>query len=93
VGFVVDEVALRQVLSEYFGLACKSLFYQFSILTITRGRYNRPEVADFPSGTVWIPPPTMQIKKLIKKCYKLSSGGIAKWVTGFKIGYFGFDSR
>jgi hypothetical protein len=42
VGFVVKKVALGQVFSEYFGFPCKSSFHQkFSILTITRGRYNR----------------------------------------------------
>jgi hypothetical protein len=28
VGFVVDEVALGQVFSEYFGLPCQSLFHR-----------------------------------------------------------------
>jgi hypothetical protein len=28
-GFVVDEVALGQVFSEYFGFPCKSSFHQF----------------------------------------------------------------
>jgi hypothetical protein len=41
VGFVVDKVASGQVFSEYFGFPCHS-FPNFSILTITRGRYNRP---------------------------------------------------
>jgi hypothetical protein len=42
VGYVVDKVALRQVFSEYFGFPCQSLFdRKSSILTITRGRYNR----------------------------------------------------
>jgi hypothetical protein len=41
-GFVVDKVALGQVFSEYFGFPCQSSFHQFSIITITRGRYNRP---------------------------------------------------
>jgi hypothetical protein len=36
VGFVVDKVAPGQVFSEYFHST------KFSILTITRGRYNRP---------------------------------------------------
>jgi hypothetical protein len=38
VGFVVDKVAMGQVFSEYFGFPCHR---KFSILTITRGRYNR----------------------------------------------------
>jgi hypothetical protein len=29
VGFVVDKVALGQVLSEYFGFPCQSSFHQF----------------------------------------------------------------
>jgi hypothetical protein len=29
VGFVVDEVALGQVFSEYFGFPCQSLFHRF----------------------------------------------------------------
>jgi hypothetical protein len=42
VGFVVDKMALGQVFSEYFGFPCQSSFHRkFSILTITRGRYNR----------------------------------------------------
>jgi hypothetical protein len=53
VGFVVDKVALGQVFSEYFGFPCQFSFHQkFSIIiitTITRGRYNRPVVADVPS--------------------------------------------
>jgi hypothetical protein len=38
---------------------------KFSILTITRDRYNRPEVADMPSGPNLdsTPPPNMRIKE------------------------------
>jgi hypothetical protein len=36
---------------------------EFSILTITRGKYNRPEVADVPSGSSLDSTPTMRIKK------------------------------
>jgi hypothetical protein len=50
VGFVVDKVALGQVFSEYFGFPCHSSFHQTPSLSISRGRYNRPEVADVPSG-------------------------------------------
>jgi hypothetical protein len=46
---MVDKVALGQVFSEYFGFPCQSST-KFSILTAIRGRYNRPEVADVPSG-------------------------------------------
>jgi hypothetical protein len=42
VGFLVDEVALVQVFSEYFSFPCQSSFHQFSILIIIRGSYNRP---------------------------------------------------
>jgi hypothetical protein len=38
---------------------------KFSILTITRGRYNRPEVADVRVDPVWTPLPTTQFKKYI----------------------------
>jgi hypothetical protein len=48
-GFVVDKVALGQVFYEYFGFPCLHST-KLSILTISRGRYNRPEVADVPSG-------------------------------------------
>jgi hypothetical protein len=53
VGFVVDNVALGQVFSEYFGFPCQSLFHQFlfspqSPLHIIRGWYNRPVVAAVP---------------------------------------------
>jgi hypothetical protein len=34
-GFVVDEVALGQVFSEYFGFPCQSSFHQISTITIT----------------------------------------------------------
>jgi hypothetical protein len=48
---MVDKVALGQVFSDYFGFPCQYFFFtKFSILTITWGRYNRPEVADVPSG-------------------------------------------
>jgi hypothetical protein len=51
VGFVVDKVALGQVFSEYFLVSPVNLHStKFSILTITRGRYNWPEVANVPSG-------------------------------------------
>jgi hypothetical protein len=44
VGFVVDKVALGQVSTANLHST------KFFILTITRGRYKRPEVADVPSG-------------------------------------------
>jgi hypothetical protein len=37
VGFVVDEVALGQVFSEYFGFPCQSLFHQ-----ILHHHHNQP---------------------------------------------------
>jgi hypothetical protein len=51
VGFVVDKVALGQVFSEYFGSPANLDSTKFPILTITRGRYNRPEVVDVLSGS------------------------------------------
>jgi hypothetical protein len=44
VGFVVDKEELRQFFSEYFAFLPKF------IVTITRGTYNRLEVADVTSG-------------------------------------------
>jgi hypothetical protein len=41
VGFVVDKVALGQVFSEYFGSPANHLSTEFSVIRITRGRYNR----------------------------------------------------
>jgi hypothetical protein len=35
VGFVVNNVALGQVFSEYFGFPCQSSFHQFLHITIT----------------------------------------------------------
>jgi hypothetical protein len=49
--FVVDEVALRQVFSEYFGFPCQSSFHQLlqkSSASIIWGLYNRAEVAAVP---------------------------------------------
>jgi hypothetical protein len=40
-GFVVDKVAQGQVFSEYFGFLANHHSTKFSILIITRGRYNR----------------------------------------------------
>jgi hypothetical protein len=50
VRFVVDEVALGQVFSEYFGFHRQSSFLQILHPHNHPGRYNRPEVADVPSG-------------------------------------------
>jgi hypothetical protein len=36
---------------------------KFSIITITRGTYNRPFSGDVPSGPNWTPPPTMRMKE------------------------------
>jgi hypothetical protein len=47
---MVDKVALGQVFSEYFGFPANIQSTEFSILTIFRGKYNRPEMADVPSG-------------------------------------------
>jgi hypothetical protein len=57
VGFVVDKVEVGQVFSKYFGFHCQSSFHQILLITITRGRYNRPitgRCAEFL-------PPTMRI--------------------------------
>jgi hypothetical protein len=53
---VVDKVVLGQVFSEYFGFPANLYSTKFSIIiTITRGRYNRPVVADVPSGLISTP--------------------------------------
>jgi hypothetical protein len=60
VGFVVDNAALGQVFSEYFGFPCQ-LFHQFL------NRHNHPElalVAAEPSEPTEIPPPAILNKKL-----------------------------
>jgi hypothetical protein len=63
VGFVVDKVASGQVFFEYFGFPCIHST-KFSILTITRGRYNRPVSGRrFECTQFGLHPPTMQIKK------------------------------
>jgi hypothetical protein len=41
VGFVVDKMALGQIFSEYFGFPTNLHSTKFSIITITRGRYDR----------------------------------------------------
>jgi hypothetical protein len=54
--FVVEEVALGQVFSEYFGFPCHSSFHQFlhnhHHLSIIWGWYNRPVVAAVPRDSV-----------------------------------------
>jgi hypothetical protein len=63
-GFVVDKVALRQVFSEHFGFPCQSSIHQIF------HHHNHPgqatigqSMASAPSGPIWTPPPTKQIKK------------------------------
>jgi hypothetical protein len=52
VGFSVEKVALEQVSSENFGSACQSSFHQMlrTSSSIILGWFNRPIVADVPSG-------------------------------------------
>jgi predicted sugar kinase len=62
VGFVVDQVALGQVFSEYFGFLCQSSFHPISPQSpspIIRGWYNRPVVAAVPK----VPPHKFKKKK------------------------------
>jgi hypothetical protein len=64
VGFVVDKAALGQVFSEYFGFPCQS-FHRF-----LHHHHNHPGLAQYAIGgrsVDWtlIPPPTLQIKKLL----------------------------
>jgi hypothetical protein len=42
VGFVVDEAALGQVFSEYFGFPANNHSTNFPIIIINRGWHNRP---------------------------------------------------
>jgi hypothetical protein len=64
---VVDKVESGQVYSKYKTVHSTN----FSILTIIRGRYNRPGVAAVPSGpSIDSTPPNIQIKK---KCYEIFS--------------------
>jgi hypothetical protein len=65
VGFVVDKVALRQVFFKYFGFSCQSSFHKFSIITITRGRYNRPFSGQHAEWTQFHPPLSELKKKVI----------------------------
>jgi hypothetical protein len=63
VGFVVDEVALGQVFSEYFGFPCQSSFHQIL-------HHNHPGQVQYAIQwptcrvePVWTPHPTIRIKK------------------------------
>jgi hypothetical protein len=49
------KLTLSQVFSEYFSFPCQSSFHQIVYPQIhSRGRYNRPEVADVPTeGVAW----------------------------------------
>jgi hypothetical protein len=62
VGFVVDKVALGQVFSEYFGFTTNLHSTKFSIITLTRGKYSRPVVADVPSGPNMDSTPLCELK-------------------------------
>jgi hypothetical protein len=57
VGFVVDKVALGQVISEYFGFLCQSSFHQFLY------HHNHPGLA-LPIGSNWTSLPSIRIKKI-----------------------------
>jgi hypothetical protein len=67
VGFVVDKVALGQVFSEYFGFPCQFSFHQLlhnHHHLSSGGWYNRPTVADVPSGlSLASPRETLKKKK------------------------------
>jgi hypothetical protein len=70
-GFAVDKVVLGQVSSEYFGFPCQSSLHQILHPHNNRGKYNRPEVADEPSGPSL--DSTSHHANLKKKMYLLSS--------------------
>jgi hypothetical protein len=66
VGFVVDKVALGSVFSEYLGFPCQYSFHQILHSHNHPGRYNRPDVADVPSGpSMDSTPHYVNLKKLI----------------------------
>jgi hypothetical protein len=61
-----EQSCFGQVFSEYFGFRCQ-FSTNFSIIIITRGAGTIGLlVAAVPSVPNWTPPPTIQIKKLIK---------------------------
>jgi hypothetical protein len=65
VGFVVDQVALRQVFSEYFGFPCQFSFHYIlhAHLSSPSGAGTiDPQVADVPNG---LSHPTPRIKQSI----------------------------
>jgi hypothetical protein len=82
VGFVVDRVALGQVFCEYFGFPAKTIHStNFSILTITRGRYNRSGVAAVPSGPSMDSTPQYSNTKIVPFVLGLLTVGHEKDVT------------
>jgi hypothetical protein len=82
VGFVVYKVAPGQVFSEYFGFPIQST--KFSILTITRGRYNRPINGRRAEWTQFgFHPPLCKLKKKdienLAGCTPDKVGKISEW--------------
>jgi hypothetical protein len=67
VGFVVDKDALGRVFSEYFGFPCNLHSTKFSIIIITRSKYNRPISGCRAEWTQLDSPPTKQIKNFLDK--------------------------
>jgi hypothetical protein len=62
VGFVVDKVALGQVLSEYFGFLCQLPFHQIIHPHNHPGQVTIGQlVADGQGGPTWTPTPTIRI--------------------------------
>jgi hypothetical protein len=66
VGFVVYKVAIRQILSKYFGFSWQSSFHQIL------HHHNHPGqatigqlVAAVPSGPSWTPPPLSEFKEML----------------------------
>jgi hypothetical protein len=75
--FVVDKVALGQVLSEYFGFPCQSSFHQLLqklSSSIIWGLYNRPEVAAVPSGLSPTPLIIMEETNSLETRFKCAVG-------------------
>jgi hypothetical protein len=81
VGFVVDKVAPGQVFSEYFGFPYHSFIPpKFSILTITRDRYNKPESGRHAEWTQFgLHPPLCKLKKMFLVCGKETGRGKQLW--------------
>jgi hypothetical protein len=63
VGFVVDKVALGQVLFEYVGFSCQFLFHQILHIHLSSGAGTIDQiVAGVPTGFSLTPPQEIKLK-------------------------------